>query len=156
MSASARIAALGLGAAVAMTASFEGLRNYAYLDPAGIPTICLGYTHGVQLGDFKTTAECEALLGAEFLAAVDVVIRCVPRQLTPGPLGAMADAVYNIGPRPVCDRSSSKMARLLFAGEIAAACKELPRWNKARVAGVLVPLPGLTRRREAFMAMCLS
>ena len=49
-------------ATVALVGGFEGLRNYAYRDPIGIPTLCFGETRGVKMGDFKTTAECKDML----------------------------------------------------------------------------------------------
>ena len=42
------------------------------------------------------------------------------------------------------------------AGDLAGACQQLPRWNKARVAGAMVELPGLTKRRAAEMALCME
>ncbi len=156
MSYKGRIAALGLGSAVALVGSFEGLRHVAYLDPVGIPTACYGHTAGVELGQTYTTAQCEELLGEEFWGAVMTVHRCVPVPLAPHELGALASAVYNLGPRLVCDTGSSTAARMLNAGDVAGACNQLPRWDKARVGGVLVPLPGLTRRREAERRMCLG
>ncbi|MDH2239059.1 glycoside hydrolase family protein [Pigmentiphaga sp. GD03639] len=121
----------------------------------GIPTICFGYTRGVQMGDYKGTAECRGLLTSEMLAAVDQVERCVPG-LPVEVLAAFSDAVYNLGPTIACNPGQSTAARMLRAGDLAAACNQLPRWNKARVAGVLVPLPGLTNRRADERVLCLQ
>jgi len=68
-------------------------------------------------------------------------------------LAAFGDAVYNIGPKVACN---STAAKYLKAGNYEAACRELPRWNRATVAGVSVVLPGLTKRRNLEMALCLS
>lgn len=141
--------------AVAIAAPAEGLRNWAYRDPVGIPTICFGYTRGVQMGDFKDTAECRGLLTSEMLAAVDQVERCVPG-LPVEVLAAFSDAVYNLGPTIACNPGQSTAARMLRAGDLAGACNQLPRWNKARVAGVLVELPGLTKRRTDERDLCLE
>ncbi|WP_343927546.1 lysozyme [Pigmentiphaga daeguensis] len=141
--------------AVAIAAPAEGLRNWAYRDPVGIPTICFGYTRGVQMGDYKDTAECRGLLTSEMLAAVDQVERCVPG-LPAQVLAAFADAVYNLGPTIACSVSQSTAARMLRAGDLVGACNQLPRWNKARVAGLLVELPGLTKRRGIARDTCLQ
>lgn len=154
MGLNSRIAVLGLTAALSLTAGFEGLRNYAYLDPVQIWTICYGSTKGVQAGQYKPDAECLELLGKEYLVAVDQVQACVKAPLTPGQLGAFADMAYNVGPRSVCDTSYSTMARLLKQGRVLQACAELPKWNKGRVRGVLVALPGLDRRRAVFRQLC--
>lgn len=148
----ARLAALGLTAAVTMVAYFEGYRNYGYADPIGIPTACYGTTKGVRIGKFYSNEECERLLGEEFYSAVLSVHRCSPHPLAPHELGALSSAAYNVGPRIVCDTKGSTLARYLQAGDITAACNQLPRWNKA--GGVV--LPGLIRRREAEQRMCLG
>jgi GH24 family phage-related lysozyme (muramidase) len=71
-------------------------------------------------------------------------------------LAAFADATYNMGPTIACDPTRSTAARLLRAKDFAGACRQLPRWNKARVAGVIVELPGLTKRRAEEMRVCLE
>ncbi len=141
--------------ATAIAAPAEGLRTMAYRDPVGIPTICFGSTKGVKLGDTATPEQCRQLLTAEMLESVDQVDRCVPG-LPPHVAAAFADAAYNLGPTIVCDRTRSTAARLLAAGRLIEACRELPKWDKARVAGMLVALPGLTKRRAAERDLCLN
>ena len=141
---------------MAIAAPMEGLRTVAYKDPVGIPTICFGSTRGVKLGDTKTTEECHAMLSSEMREAVDHVERCTSGRLPTPVLAAFSDAAYNMGPTVACDQRNSTAARLLASGEYAKACEQLPRWNKARVAGVLVPLPGLTKRRELERDLCLT
>ncbi|WP_295379586.1 lysozyme [uncultured Pseudacidovorax sp.] len=148
MTRSQRIGAATLAAA-ALAAPFEGLRQWAYRDPVGIPTICFGSTRGVQMGDFKTKAECEALLTAEMDAAISAVERCVPG-LPTQMLAAWGSAVYNLGPVLVCDPFRSTAARLLAEGRLLEACDQLPRWNRAK--GLV--LPGLTKRRAAEQELC--
>lgn len=153
-SAKARVAAAAL-VACGLAAPFEGLRNYAYLDPVKIPTICYGSTLGVKLGQYKSTAECNALLGNEMAQRVMTVERCVPG-LPIHMLAAWSSAIYNTGDHLVCNPAATEAARLLQKGELIAACHQLPRWNKATVQGHLVTLPGLTRRRAAEEALCLT
>lgn len=148
--------ATALGIAATMAAGFEGIRQTAYRDPGpGTITVCYGSTTDVDPHRIYSLDECRDRLDREMLEAVEAVERCVPG-LPPNVLAAFADAVFNVGPRIACDSRTSTAARLLAAGEIAAACRELPRWAKARVAGVLVELPGLVRRREAEMRVCLG
>jgi lysozyme len=147
------VAALAL--AVALAGGFEGLRNWAYLDPVGIPTICYGSIKGVRMGDYKTTEECKKLLGVEMWERIETVERCVPG-LPVNMLAAWASAIFNTGNALVCDVARSTAARLLKAGKWLEACRQLPRWNKARVGGQLIELPGLTRRRAAEEALCLK
>jgi GH24 family phage-related lysozyme (muramidase) len=87
--------------------------------------------------------------------AVLTVERCVPG--LPEPIhAAFADAVFNLGPRIACDTQRSAAARMLKARNLRGACAELPRWDKAKVVGIMVSLPGLTKRRAAERALCES
>lgn len=146
-------AAVALAAAIAIPA--EGLRQWAYYDPPGILTVCYGSTTNVQKGVKYSLDECKARLDADMLAAVQAVDRCAPGLPVPV-LAAFGDAVYNIGPTVACDTSRSTAARMLKAGDLAGACDQLPRWNKARVAGAMVELPGLTKRRAKERELCLE
>lgn len=148
-----KAAALALAAAVAMPA--EGLRQWAYRDPVGILTVCYGTTANVQPGKQYTLDECKGMLNADMLKALDQVERCAPG-LPPHQLAAWGDAVYNLGPTIACDKTRSTAARLLASGRTAEACSELPKWDKARVAGQLVTLPGLTTRRAKEQRLCLT
>ena len=146
-------AVAALAAAIAIPA--EGLRQYAYYDPPGILTVCYGSTTDVQKGKRYSLDECKARLDADMRGAIEAVDRCVPG-LPINALAAFSDAFYNIGPRIACDTRNSTAARLLKAGKIAEACDQLPRWNKATIGGRLVELPGLTKRRAAERALCLT
>lgn len=133
----------------------EGLRQYAYYDPPGILTVCYGSTAQVETGKKYSLEECRARLDNDMLDAIRTVDRCAPG-LPDHELAAFGDAVYNMGPKIACDPQRSTAARLLKAGKTNEACKELPKWNKANVGGSMVPLPGLTKRRKAEMALCLG
>lgn len=138
-------------AAASLAAGFEGLRQYAYYDPRpgdAILTVCYGSTTQVEKGKKYSLEECKARLDADMLEAITAVERCHPN-LPDNVLIAFSDAVYNIGPKVACNSTASKY---LKQGNYEAACKELPRWNKSN--GVV--LPGLTRRRNAEMAICLE
>jgi GH24 family phage-related lysozyme (muramidase) len=149
-----KAAAAALAAVIAIPA--EGIRQVAYYDPPGILTVCRGHTGpDVQKGRRYSLAECDALLDKDMRAAVDQVDSCQPG-LPVQVLAAFADAAYNLGPKIACNPQASTAARLLAARDFDAACKQLPRWDKANLAGVLVSLPGLTKRRTAEMQLCLQ
>ena len=140
-----------LTAAAALAIGFEGLRQSPYLDPRpndAILTVCYGHT-GSDIERRKyTLEECTKLLEEDMRTAVDQVNKCHPN-LPFGVAVAFSDAVYNIGPKVACNSTAS---RYLKQGNYEAACKELPKWNKAN--GIV--LPGLTRRRNAEMEICLD
>jgi lysozyme len=146
--------AIALAAATALAVPAEGLRQFAYYDPPGVLTVCYGHTGTDVKRDRRySLEECKAMLTKDMLAAVDAVERCRPG-LPERVLAAFSDAAYNLGPGVACDAQKSTAARLLAAGDIPGACAQLSRWNKARVGGELVELPGLTKRRAAERALC--
>ena len=144
-------AAAALATAIAIPA--EGFRQWAYKDIANprLLTVCYGTTgNDVVAGRKYSLQECRAFLDRDMLKAVQTVEQCHPG-LPENVLAAFSDAVYNLGPSVACE---STAARLLRSGKVIEACDQLPRWNKAKVAGVYVELPGLTKRREAERRLC--
>lgn len=145
-----------IAAAAALAIPAEGLRQYAYQDPPGIPTVCFGHTGSdVDTKRRYTLTECRALLDADMSAAVDAVTRCAP-EAPDSVIVAFGDAVYNIGPTIACDGAKSTAARLLASKQWRQACEQLPRWDKSRIGGVMVTLPGLTKRRLIERDVCLA
>lgn len=138
---------------VTLVGGFEGLRTAAYMDPVGIPTICFGETRGVHMGDTASVASCKAMLGnrlIEFSAGVD---RCLTRRVPDKPYVAFVSMAYNVGVGAFC---GSTVARKANDGDVSGACNAITAWDKARVAGVLVALPGLTKRRAAERDLCME
>lgn len=148
-----KAAAVTVATALAMPA--EGIFTRWYFDPVGIATVCIGHTKNVDKSKVYTVAECKALLTKEMSDVVSRVDSCRPG-LPINVLAAFSDAAFNVGPHIACDSSRSTAARLLAAGRYDEACAQLPRWNRARVAGISVPLPGLTTRREMERQVCLG
>jgi lysozyme len=148
---------MSIAAAVAIliAAPAEGLRQVAYYDPPGILTVCAGHT-GPDVDPQKVYSleECDKLLTDDMRKAVAAVDRCVP-DAPPNVLAAFGDAAFNLGPAIACDTNRSTAARHLKAGQWGEACAQLKRWNRARVAGVMVELPGLTKRRQAEFTLCM-
>lgn len=147
--------AVALMLATALAVPMEGTRQWAYRDPIGLPTICMGSTKGVKMGDFRTLNECKLLLTKEMSDVISAVDSCRPGLPIPV-LAAFADAAYNLGPNIACNTAKSSAARYLKAGQYLSACGELPKWDKARVMGVMVALPGLTKRRHLEKDLCMT
>lgn len=148
--------AAALALVVALAPAYEGLKLTPYYDPPGFLTVCYGHTgKDVIKGRLYSLDECRALLSKDALDAIETVDRCVPGLPAPV-LAAFGDAVYNLGPKIACDTKVSTAARLLKSGALQGACNQLPRWNKARIFGVLTELQGLTKRREAERQLCLQ
>jgi GH24 family phage-related lysozyme (muramidase) len=134
----------------------EGLRQFAYYDPPGILTVCYGHTGSDVVAKREyNLGECKALLTNDMQRAINQVESCAPGLPAPV-LAAFADAAYNIGPNVACNRAQSTAARMLYKGDLIGACNQLPRWDKASVGGIMVSLPGLSKRRAAERDLCLT
>lgn len=143
-----------LAIAATIVAGAEGLRQTAYLDPVGIPTICFGETRGVKIGDTATVEQCRAMLAGrlvEFSASVD---RCLTARVPDESYAAFLSFAYNAGTGNFC---RSTLVRKANAGDLAGACGELLKWDKARgEGGKIIVLPGLTTRRHNEWSLCLK
>lgn len=142
-------------AAVQLIKDFESFVPHVYTCPAGHPTI--GYGHVLRPGErFErplSEGEATALLKRdlrEYAAGVDRLVRV---DLNEHERGALVSFAYNVG---VGALASSTLLRRLNAGDRAGAADQFLRWTKARVAGRLVELRGLVRRRRAERALFLS
>lgn len=138
-------------AAIALVATWEGLRTKAYLDAVKVPTVCFGETRGVKLGDQYTVQQCKDMLGnrlVEFEAGMRKCLRN-PDAIPDGPYVAALSLSYNIGVGGFC---RSSVRRLLDAGQIRQACDAFR--NFTRAGGMR--LQGLVNRREAERAICLK
>lgn len=148
-------AAAAAALATALAVPAEGLRRVAYYDPPGILTACRGHTGAdVAKNVVYSLAQCDAWMTDDMRKAVAAVERCQPG-LPVNVLAAFADATFNLGPALACDRGKSTAARYLYAGRLIEACNQLPRWDKANIGGVMVALPGLTKRRADERDVCL-
>jgi lysozyme len=146
--ASKRKAAGWAAIAVVCVGGFEGLRQTAYRDPVGIPTVCFGETRGVRMGDHHTTDECKAMLAGRLEEFNDGVNRCVHVQMSDPRRAAVVSFSYNVGVGAFC---KSSFARRLNAGD-PDACDELLKWTKAKG----ITFPGLVRRREEERKLCME
>lgn len=148
-----QIAAGGAVAAIIALASAysiipsEGLRQNAYRDPVGIPTICYGHTGDVKLGDRKTLDECKDILQGDALKHYEGVKACIKPEMTVGQAAGFTSFAFNVGVAKFCGSTIAKKAN---AGDMAGACAELSRWV---YAGGQV-LPGLVERRKKERALC--
>jgi GH24 family phage-related lysozyme (muramidase) len=150
---STKTVAAGAAAVIALATPFiagwEGKRNYAYIPvPGDVPTICYGSTAGVKMGDYKTDAECEALLKrevGEFWARMDP---CVDDAVPVSVQASILELGYNVGTSAACKSTMVKKANV---GAYHEACAELDRW--VRASGRV--LKGLVNRRNASQEMCV-
>ena len=157
--------------------SFEGIPDGdpssvnldAYLDPVGIWTIGWGHAityQGVFLRGPQnkgiaralypggiTLEQAEMLLRGELVNFARDVLRLAKVPLDDGQFAALVSFAFNCGSGNL---GNSTLLRKLNRGDYAGAAEQFLAWNKARRNGVLVELPGLTRRRRAERALFLG
>ncbi len=150
------------GGALALVVGFlmvkEGVEYDAYVDVAGVKTICVGHTGpDVKMGQIATKQICQDLLHADLdpvWAAEDKYIKDVAK-VPAHTRAAVASFIFNVGVEAF---KGSSVLRLLNQGRIPEACNALLLWTKARAGpqGALVVVRGLVNRRVAERQLCLG
>ncbi|AZV94498.1 lysozyme [Pseudomonas sp. S 311-6] len=137
------------GAGLVGIAAHEGYRGTAYDDGVGVQTIGFGTTAGVKPGDRIEPVRALIRMADDVGATERGLARCIAVPLHQHEWDAYVSWTYNVGTGAAC---SSTLVRLLNEGQYEAACRQLPRWNRA---GGRV-LAGLTKRRAEEMQLCLE
>lgn len=141
------VSAAGLG----MIAKHEGWVNQTYADPAlgwAVPTVCVGHTATAKRGEWKSDAQCLALLQQDAAGAYRDVQRLLPGPKTQGEIDAYTSFVFNVG-APKLEHST--LRRLFLSGDRAGACRQMLRWVYSGGA----KLRGLEVRRTEEVKLCL-
>jgi lysozyme len=143
-------AAAWITIAASFVALYEGFSGTVYLDSVRVRTICYGQTadDGANFAKTYSRAECMKMLGTDLDKYDKMVHKCIKVPLPPHREAAIVSFTYNLGPGALC---SGQVARDINAGNSAAGCKAMLRYNHA---GGRV-LKGLTRRREAEYRLCM-
>jgi lysozyme len=150
---------LGVGAltisllGVIALGSFEGYTTTVYKDVAGISTVCTGAVTSLPVRAVVTDAFCGRLDRANIGHAEAAVKRMVRVPISQPMYDALVSLTFNVGERAV---SRSTLMRQLNSKNYTRACQEFSKWNKARVKGKLVPVKGLSTRREQERKVCES
>lgn len=145
-------------AGVQLLAEYEqgptgGCALAAYRCPAGVWTIGWGETDGVRPGDVCTPEQADRWLVEDLGERAAAVRGHCTREPSPHELAALVSLAYNIG---LAGLRRSTAMRAHNAGQHEAAARAFGLWNKARVGGQLVELPGLTARRAREAALYLT
>ena len=145
-------------AGVQLLAEYEqgptgGCALQAYRCPAGVWTIGWGETDGVRPGDVCTPQQADRWLHEDLTERAAAVREMCSRKPSPHELAALVSLAYNVG---LSGLRQSTALRQHNAGNAQAAARAFGLWNKARVGGQLVELPGLTARRAREAALYLT
>ncbi len=133
--------------------AFEGLELESYIDPVGIWTIGYGHTGNVKEGMVISPAQAEDLLRKDVDRTEKGVGSIVNTNVNENEFSALISLAYNIGTAAL---ASSTAVKRLNIGDRLGAAQAIEWWNKGRVNGRLIELPGLTRRRAAEKALFLT
>lgn len=134
---------------------FEGFRSRAYQDVAGVWTIGYGSTRingrPVRPSDVCTKEQARFYMLESLRDYERAVERAFPQRPTQSQFDALVVFVYNVG---IGGFQSSTIYRKIKSGSVQTITESnFVAWNKARINGQLVEVPGLTRRRRAEFAL---
>jgi lysozyme len=130
------------GACRTLVRQFEGCKLQAYLDSAGVPTIGVGHTRNVKLGERCSQEQADLWLTQDLEDAAAGVASLVKVPLTQGQFDALTSFTYNLGIRRLAE---STLLALLNKCDYHGAAAQFARW--VRSDGQV--LDGLVRRRAA-------
>ena len=134
-----------------VTVPSEGVELQVYLDPASLPTVCVGrMDKKLRLGQTFTLDECMEMLAEDWKKHQDQLDKVVKVPYKSGwQQQALTDFTFNVG---IGNVQSSTLIRLLNQGKHVEACQQLSRWVKAGGK----TLAGLVKRRNKEMPYCLG
>lgn len=160
-----RLAIAALTVALGGTAGYqhfkqhEGLRLQAYPDTGNVWTICYGHTRTAAPGKSYTLEVCDELLQQDVAVAEKQLKALLPptTQMTYEQYLVTVDFVFNLGPGQF---KTSTLRKEILAERCQQAGAQFRVWNKGRVNGELVVLPGLTKRAnwraEQWLSGCVE
>lgn len=149
MKKAALVPAAVMALALPFTAREEGLRTKAYMDAAGVPTICYGETEGVKMGDTATKEQCDAIFYIRLGFYAYMVDYYVQPPMKPEFHAALTSWGYNAGINAI--RTSKSVTGRANAGDFRGACQGLLNWKYA--AGKPILLGRRIRERDQ---LCLK
>lgn len=152
--------AVGLSSSAAfvaydLTLPSESLSQSVYLDPVGLPTVCVGRLDKfLKYGQTFSVEECMKMFAEDWKKHQQQLNKVVKVEYkSEWQKEALTDFTFNLGVGAV---KSSTLIKKLNSGDHVGACQQLSRWVKARVRGKLVTLRGLVIRRDKTMPYCLG
>jgi len=148
--------ALGLSAPAAfvaydLTLPSEGLEQKVYVDPVGLPTVCVGrMDRALKKGQIFSIEDCMKMFASDWKKhqdQLDSIVK-VPYK-SEWQKEALTDFTFNVG---IGNVKSSTLIKLVNQGRHKAACEQLSKWVKAGGK----TLKGLVTRRANTMPYCLG
>ena len=107
---------------------FEGCKLFAYRDSVGIPTIGVGHTKGVKMGQSITMAQAETLLKGDLLP-IEKFINTIKEVNTQGEFDALVDFAFNLGLGAL--KKSTLLLKIIDKYPTKNIQSEFLKWDKA-------------------------
>jgi lysozyme len=130
-------------------AEFEGIRLSPYNDISGNATVGIGHLihKGPLNGTEKPETEEQAVrdFESDLISKAEVFVSRIKTPLNQNQFDSLVSFCYNLGAGRLASLVSDTG---LDNGRYDMVSAELLKYNKSHVHGVLVPVPGLTRRRQ--------
>ena len=134
-----------------LTLPSESLSQSVYLDPVGLPTVCIGHMDkSLKLGQKLSIDKCMGMFASDWKKhqkQLDGVVK-VP-YASEWQKEAFTDFTFNVG---IGNVQSSTLLKLVNQKRHTEACRQLVRWVKAKGK----TLNGLIKRRNNTMPYCLG
>ncbi|MEC7796131.1 MAG: RHS repeat-associated core domain-containing protein, partial [Pseudomonadota bacterium] len=131
---------------------FENVAHSAYQVGSDVPTIGVGHTAGVQMGDTMSTGQIFETFKADFQAAeviVEELLGGLP--VSQQEFDALTDLAFNVGGTELNSRNSPGLNAAIAAGDYGAIGDNLRYTN-----GPVGPSAGLVARRDSRQAIFRS
>jgi len=128
---------------------FEGKRQVAYQDEAGVWTIGYGHTKDVYKGQLIIESRADKMLAEDLKVYEGIVNEQVKVPLNQNQFDALVSWTFNLGEKNL---KKSTMLKKLNEGDFDSVPTEMKRWNI--VAGKVSK--GLINRREAEVSLFLA
>jgi lysozyme len=140
---------------IELVKKLEGCILEAYKDQAGVPTIGVGHTGGVYMGQKITQAQADELLRKDLAEFVEAVNSLVKVPLNQNQFDALVIFSFNVGKGAL---AKSTLLKKLNAGDYKGAAEQFDVWNKITDpdTGKKVVSQGLANRRNAEQALFLK
>ena len=130
-------------------AEFEGIHLSPYSDISGNATVGVGHLlhKGPLNGTEKSITKDQALVlfSADLISKAEVFVSRIKTPLNQNQFDALVSFCYNLGAGHLAGLVSDTG---LDKGRYDLVPSELLKYNKSRVHGALVTVPGLIRRRQ--------
>lgn len=115
----------------------------------GTLTIGYGHTETVRPGMRITEDGAENLLKRDLIPVERAINKIIRVPLTDGQFGALCSFAYNLGHSTAPGSPLANVAQNINKGDYAGAIQRMQLYNKQRINGRLVTVPGLVNRRSA-------